>query len=93
MTYITSWNFIYGAGEGNRTLISSLGSSHSTDELRPHDVNIVSYINLFIQVKVNYTIYTYSGNCIALLPKWMYKIMRKGAYVCQKFIKFINGYL
>ena len=52
MTHITSRNFMYGAGEGNRTLLSSLGSSHSTDELRPHDVHIVSYINLFIQVQL-----------------------------------------
>ena len=36
--------------EGNRTLLSSLGSSHSTDELRPHDVHIVSYYNIYIQV-------------------------------------------
>ena len=43
---------MHGAGEGNRTLLSSLGSSHSTDELRPHDVHIVSYINLFIQVQL-----------------------------------------
>ena len=50
--YITSQNFVYGAGEGNRTLLSSLGSSHSTDELRPQDVHIVSYMYLYIQVKL-----------------------------------------
>ena len=69
---ITSRNFIYGAGEGNRTLLSSLGSSHSTDELRPHDVHIVSYINLFIQVKfiilyipiVVIVLHYYSKGCI-----------------------------
>ena len=65
-------DFIHGAGEGNRTLLSSLGSSHSTDELRPHDVHIVSYINLFIQVKliilyipiVVIVLYYYSNGCI-----------------------------
>ena len=49
VTLITA---IYGAGEGNRTLLSSLGSSHSTDELRPQDVHIVSYMYLYIQVKL-----------------------------------------
>ena len=53
MTHITSRNIMYGAGEGNRTLLSSLGSSHSTDELRPHDVNIVSYIYIYIQVIID----------------------------------------
>ena len=43
---------MYGAGEGNRTLLSSLGSSHSTDELRPQDVHIVSYMYTYIQVKL-----------------------------------------
>ena len=51
--YITSWFFMHGAGEGNRTLLSSLGSSHSTDELRPHDVHIVSYIYIYIQVIID----------------------------------------
>lgn len=50
--YITSWFFMHGAGEGNRTLLLSLGSSHSTDELRPQDVHIVSYMYLYIQVKL-----------------------------------------
>ncbi len=27
--------FFFGAGDGNRTHLSSLGSLHSTDELRP----------------------------------------------------------
>ena len=79
MMYITSWLFIHGAGEGNRTLLSSLGSSHSTDELRPQDVHIVSYMYLYIQVKLvvmNIPIvsskvsrheYTYSCSCIVLL--------------------------
>lgn len=84
---------MYGAGEGNRTLLSSLGSSHSTDELRPHDVHIVSYYNIYIQVELVYILYTHSGCCIVLIEEVMYKIMRKEAYVCQKFIKFINGYL
>ena len=47
MMCFTSWLILYGAGEGNRTLLSSLGSSHSTDELRPHDVHIVSYYTLY----------------------------------------------
>ena len=53
MMCFTSWLILYGAGEGNRTLLSSLGSSHSTDELRPHDVNIVSYIYIYIQVIID----------------------------------------
>lgn len=72
MMYFTSWLILYGAGEGNRTLLSSLGSSHSTDELRPHDVHIVSYINLFIQVQliilhipiVVIVLYYYQNRCI-----------------------------
>ena len=65
--YITSWLFIHGAGEGNRTLLSSLGSSHSTDELRPHDEHIVSYYNMFIQVELVYILNTYSSICIVLI--------------------------
>ena len=72
MMCFTSWLILYGAGEGNRTLLSSLGSSHSTDELRPHDVHIVSYINLFIQVQliilyipiVVIVLYYYQNRCI-----------------------------
>ena len=72
MMCFTSWLILYGAGEGNRTLLSSLGSSHSTDELRPHDVHIVSYINLFIQVTliilyipiVVIVLYYYQNRCI-----------------------------
>lgn len=30
--------FFLGADEGSRTLLSSLGSSRSTDELHPHEV-------------------------------------------------------
>ena len=52
MMCFTSWLILYGAGEGNRTLLSSLGSSHSTDELRPQDVHIVSYMYIYIQVKL-----------------------------------------
>ena len=37
-------------------------SSHSTDELRPHDVHIVSYYNIYIQVEpFVYILYTHSG--------------------------------
>lgn len=67
MMYFTSWLILYGAGEGNRTLLSSLGSSHSTDELRPHDVHIVSYYNIYIQVELVYILYTHSGSCIVLI--------------------------
>ena len=67
MMCFTSWLILYGAGEGNRTLLSSLGSSHSTDELRPHDVHIVSYNNIYIQVELLYILYTHSGCCIVLI--------------------------
>ena len=30
----------HGAGDGSRTHLLSLGSSHSTDELRPHDFDL-----------------------------------------------------
>ena len=45
---------MYGAGEGNRTLLSSLGSSHSTDELRPQDVHIVSYKYKYEQIEITF---------------------------------------
>lgn len=36
---MTALHIFSGAGDGNRTHLSSLGSSHSTDELRPQSVH------------------------------------------------------
>ena len=35
---------MYGADEGDRTLVPSLGSSYSTTELHPHVVALIKYI-------------------------------------------------
>lgn len=36
--------YLYGADEGDRTLVPSLGSSYSTTELHPHVVVLIKYI-------------------------------------------------
>lgn len=36
--------YLYGADEGDRTLVPSLGSSYSTTELHPHVMVLIKYI-------------------------------------------------
>lgn len=42
---VSSFYVFGGAADGNRTHLSSLGSSHSTDELQPH--RILYYYSIF----------------------------------------------
>lgn len=85
----------YGADEGDRTLVPSLGSSYSTTELHPHITYNRYYISLtvnphFVKTRisnlyktgVSYMVSAVVARCIVAVCLGLILLIRRGCFFC-----------